>query len=104
MVGVKTLPETKFQFVPANGETLTLKDLDEFVTNNESQTEMADIDAPIVFVGYGIKAPEDNWDDYKDTELKGNAALLLVNAPISDDPKFLQGQGTDLLRTLYLQI
>jgi hypothetical protein len=88
MVGVKTPLETKFQFAPGNGEALTLKDLGEFVTNDESQTEMADIDALIVFVGYGIKAPEYNWDDYKGTDLQGIAALLFVNEPISDDPKF----------------
>jgi Zn-dependent M28 family amino/carboxypeptidase len=93
MVGVKTLPETTFKLAPANGETLTLKNLDEFVTNNESQTETADIDAPIVFVGYGIKAPEYNWDDYKGTDLKGKVALLFVNEPISDDPKFFKGKA-----------
>jgi len=93
MVGVKTLPETTFKLAPANGESLTLKNLDEFVTNNESQTETADIDAPIVFVGYGIKAPEYNWDDYKGADLKGKVALLFVNEPISDDPKFFKGKA-----------
>ena len=93
MMGVKTLPETSFKLVPANGETLTLKNLDDFVTNNESQTETADIDAPIVFVGYGITAPEYNWDDYKGVDLKGKVALLFVNEPISDDPKFFKGKA-----------
>src|SRR5437879_7365540 len=76
MVGVKTLPDTSFKLVPANGEVVTLKNLDDFVTNNESQTESADIDAPIVFVGYGIRAPEYKWDDYKGVDLKGKVALL----------------------------
>src|SRR5258707_1160616 len=93
MVGVKTLPETTFKLAPANGESLTLKNLDEFVTNNESQTGTAGIDAPIVFVGYGIKAPEYNWDDYKGADLKGKVALLFVNEPISDDPKFFKGKA-----------
>jgi Zn-dependent M28 family amino/carboxypeptidase len=92
MVGVRTLPGTTFKLVPVNGETLTLKNLDEFVTSNESQAETADIDAPIVFVGYGIKAPEYNWDDYKGADLKGKVALLFVNEPISDDPKFFKGK------------
>src|SRR6267142_6512349 len=70
MVGVKTLPETSFKLVPANGEAVALKNLDDFVTNNESQTESADIDAPIFFVGYGITVPEYNWDDYKGVDLK----------------------------------
>ena len=58
LMSVKTLPDTSFQLVPAKGESVPLKNLDDFVTNNESQTEIADIDAPIVFVGYGITAPE----------------------------------------------
>src|SRR3979490_214226 len=65
MVGGKNLPETPFKFMEASGKSVEAKNLSEFVTNNESQTEMADIDAPIVFVGYGIKAPEYDWDDYK---------------------------------------
>jgi Zn-dependent M28 family amino/carboxypeptidase len=93
MVGVKTLPETTFKLVPASGEAIVLKNSDDFVTNNQSQTETADIDAPIVFVGYGIKAPEYNWDDYKDADLKGKVALLFVNEPNSDDPKFFKGKA-----------
>src|SRR5215831_18248766 len=54
MVGVKTLPDTTMKFVGADGKALDLRNLDDFVTNNESQTETAEIDAPIVFVGYGI--------------------------------------------------
>jgi Zn-dependent M28 family amino/carboxypeptidase len=93
MVGVKTLAETTFKLAPANGEAITLRNLNDFVTNNESQTDTADIDAPIVFVGYGIKAPEYNWDDYKGADLKGKVALLFVNEPISDDPKFFKGKA-----------
>jgi len=93
LMSVKTLTDTSFELVPANGESVRLKNLDDFVTNNESQTETADIDAPIVFVGYGITAPEYQWDDYKGVDLKGKAALLFVNEPISDDPKFFKGKA-----------
>src|SRR5216684_101144 len=93
MMGVKTLPDTTFKLVPANGQATTLKNLDDFVTNNESQAETADIDAPIVFVGYGITAPEYHWDDYKGVNLQGKVALLFVNEPISDDPKFFKGKA-----------
>ena len=44
--------------------------------------------APIVFVGYGVKAPERNWDDFKGVDLKGKIALVLVN-----DPDFETGVG-----------
>jgi Zn-dependent M28 family amino/carboxypeptidase len=93
MVSVTTLPDTTFSLVPKSGEPLQLKNLDDFVVHNETQTEVADIDAPIVFVGYGITAPEYKWDDYKGVDLKGKVALLFVNEPTSDDPKFFKGKA-----------
>ena len=93
MVGMKTLPGSTFALVPNTGAPLDLKALDDYVTTNERQTESADIDAPIVFVGYGISAPEYQWDDYKGYDLKGKVALLFVNEPISDDPKFFKGKA-----------
>jgi TonB family protein len=93
MVGVKTLPSTTFAFVPANGAPMQLKNLDDYVTSNETQTATADFDAPIVFVGYGINAPEEHWDDYKGYDMKGKVALLFVSEPVSDDPKFFKGKA-----------
>ncbi|PYT95534.1 MAG: peptidase M28 [Acidobacteria bacterium] len=92
MVGVKTSDETSLNLA-SGSETIKLRNLEDFVTSNESQTETAYIDAPIVFVGYGINAPEYNWDDYKGIDLKGKAALLFVNEPQSDDPKFFKGKA-----------
>jgi len=93
MVGVKTLPQTTFTLVPKDGAAVALKNLDDYVTSNESQAPMADFDAPIVFVGYGITAPEYQWDDYKGVDLKGKVALLFVSEPESDDPKFFKGKA-----------
>ncbi len=93
MVAVRTLPETAFAFVTGPGETMDLKLLDEYVTTNENQTESVDIDAPIVFVGYGISAPEYRWDDYKGYDLKGKTAILFVNEPVSDDPGLFNGKA-----------
>jgi TonB family protein len=93
MVSMKTLADTAFTLVPANGQPLALKNLDDFVTSNESQTESADIDAPIVFVGYGINAAEYGWDDYKNFDLRGKVALLFVNEPFTDDPDFFKGKA-----------
>jgi Zn-dependent M28 family amino/carboxypeptidase len=45
-------------------------------------------DAPLVFVGYGVKAPERNWDDFKGVDLKGKIGVVLVN-----DPDFEAGRG-----------
>ena len=93
MVGLHTLPSTTFSFVPANGAPWELKNLDDFVTTNETQTESAEIDAPIVFVGYGITSPENKWDDYKGYDLKGKVALLFVSEPESNDPNFFKGKA-----------
>jgi Zn-dependent M28 family amino/carboxypeptidase len=93
MVKITTLPDTTMSLVPKSGEPLQLKNLDDFVIHNETQTDVADIDAPIVFVGYGITAPEYKWDDYKGVDLKGKVALLFVNEPTSDDPKFFKGKA-----------
>jgi Zn-dependent M28 family amino/carboxypeptidase len=91
MVGVKTLPDSEFEFVPAKGKPLVLKYREDLVANNEMQAESVRIDAPIVFVGFGINAPEYGWNDYKEADLKGKVALLFVNEPPSDDPKFFKG-------------
>ena len=56
-------------------------------TGNTSTT----LDAPIVWIGYGIDAPEFNWNDYKDIDVKGKILLMLVNEPPSNDPKFFAG-------------
>ena len=45
-------------------------------------------DAPLVFAGYGVKAPERNWDDFKGMDLKGKVLVVLVN-----DPDFEAAQG-----------
>ncbi len=44
--------------------------------------------APLVFVGYGVKAPERRWDDFKGVDLKGKIAVVLIN-----DPDFETGKG-----------
>src|SRR5215469_3885273 len=93
MVGVKTLSTTTFAFVPAGGAPVELKNLDDYVTSNQMQTESAEIDAPIVYVGYGITSPENKWDDYKGYDLKGKVALLFVSEPESNDPNFFKGKA-----------
>jgi Zn-dependent M28 family amino/carboxypeptidase len=54
----------------------------------DGSTEVAIKDAPLVFVGYGVSAPERRWDDFKGVDLHGKIAVVLVN-----DPDFETGQG-----------
>jgi len=93
LVGVTTLPETQFSLVPKHGEAMNLRPLDEYVAYDETQQPQSDVDAEVVFVGYGIEAPEYNWDDYKGADVRGKVLLMLVNEPGSDDPKFFKGKA-----------
>ncbi|MFC5580218.1 M28 family metallopeptidase [Rhodanobacter terrae] len=54
----------------------------------DGSTMVAIANAPLVFVGYGVKAPERKWDDFKGIDLHGKIAVVLVN-----DPDFETGKG-----------
>lgn len=93
LVGITTLPETRFSLVPKQGATMDLKPLDDYVAYDQTQQPKSDVDAGIVFVGYGIEAPEYRWDDYKGTDVRGKVLLMLVNEPPSEDPNFFKGKA-----------
>ncbi len=54
----------------------------------DGSTTVAIANAPLIFVGYGVKAPERHWDDFKGVDLHGKIAVVLVN-----DPDFETGHG-----------
>ena len=85
--------KTKFSLVPSTGQPIDLAYSTEIVSKDQTGSETADIDAPIVYVGYGIHAPEYNWDDYAGVDVKGKIALVIVNEPPSDDEKFFKGKA-----------
>src|SRR6185295_10158451 len=60
----------------------TLKWKDDVVAWTKHVADHASIDnAELVFVGYGVVAPEFNWDDYKGMDVKGKTLVMLVNDP-----------------------
>ncbi|WP_291144725.1 hypothetical protein [Dokdonella sp.] len=61
-------------------------------------------DSPIVFVGYGVNAPD--WNDYSDLDVAGKTVIALINDPGwgNQDPNLFKGAGADLLRALDLQV
>ena len=64
------------------GQTIPLAFPDDVYFTTVRDTDAATIaGAPIVFVGYGVHAPERSWDDFKGVDLKGKVALFLVNDP-----------------------
>ncbi len=93
-VGMKAQPgTTTMSFIPTPGTPVPLAYADEFTVSNQTLTPTADIDAPIVFVGYGVTAPEFHWDDYAGVDVKGKVILCIVGDPPSDDPNFFGGKA-----------
>jgi len=93
MVGITPAAETTFSLVPSKGAVTDLKPLEQYVAYDQTQQPQSDVDAEIVYVGYGIEAPEYKWDDYKGTDVRGKVLLMLVNEPPSDDVNFFKGKA-----------
>jgi Zn-dependent M28 family amino/carboxypeptidase len=76
--------------VTVNGATRALVQGEQIAARASMQkVDRVDIrNAPIVFLGYGVKAPERNWDDFKGQDLRGKVGIVLIN-----DPDFETGQG-----------
>jgi Zn-dependent M28 family amino/carboxypeptidase len=81
LVGVKADPATVLT-ISGSGGSETFKFADDFVAFTGAQTENVNVDADLVFVGYGINAPEQRWNDYKgDADYHGKILVMLVNDP-----------------------
>jgi Zn-dependent M28 family amino/carboxypeptidase len=84
LAGIRSDP--KMSFV-VGGKTNDLKPADDFVASSARlQNEIKIDNSEIVFVGYGIVAPEYGWDDYKDVDVRGKTILMLINDPPIPDP------------------
>ncbi len=71
---------------------------EEFIGFSGVHEENIDIaNAEVVFVGYGIVAREQKWDDYKGVDVKGKVLLMMNDDPTGNDPKFFGGKA----RTYY---
>jgi Zn-dependent M28 family amino/carboxypeptidase len=93
LIGLTTQPQTFLEFIPAKGDPMKLKYLDDFVANAQSLKTEEKIDAPMIFVGFGVNAPEFGWNDYAGLDVKGKVVLAFVNDPPSQDPAFFGGKA-----------
>ena len=85
LVGITPLPGDRL-VVTAGGESRTLEPAADYVaTTKHVVDEVSVSDAEFVFVGYGARAPEYDWDDFGVTDLRGKILLFLVNDPPLDD-------------------
>jgi len=91
LVGMTGHPET-LSFTAPQGR-LALRFHEDFIASSGVQAEESVLqDSELVFVGYGIQAPEYEWDDFKGMDLKGKTLLILNNDP-EDDPKLFGGKA-----------
>ena len=93
LVGVAPQPESQLTAIPTSGAPISFKWLDDFVGVTQRQIEDAQFDAPAVFVGHGIVAPEYQWDDYKGVDVTGKAVVFFTGEPPSEDPAFFTGKA-----------
>ncbi len=95
LVGVKADPKTELRINGQNSAE-SFKFLDDFVAFTGAQTENVNVNAELVFVGYGIDAPDQKWNDYKGPaeDYRGKILVMLVNDPpaTKEEPDLFGGR------------
>jgi Zn-dependent M28 family amino/carboxypeptidase len=96
LVGINASQPSTWRFArasePAGDDALELSQGTEFIAASGVQSERAALaDAELVFVGYGIEAPEYGWDDFKGADLTGKVLVMLNNDP-DWDPELFAGR------------
>lgn len=86
LVGITAEPDMTLTF-KKEGQQRSLKFKNDFVAWTKHVAESAELkNSDVVFVGYGVKAPEYDWDDYKGVDVKGKTLIMLVGDPAISDP------------------
>jgi Zn-dependent M28 family amino/carboxypeptidase len=80
MIGTKTDPSTKLVVKSETGGAEYAFG-DEFVAGTDLEQSEIPINGDIIFAGYGVNAPENNWDDYKGLDVRGKILMIMVNDP-----------------------
>ncbi|MEX2584273.1 MAG: M28 family peptidase [Gemmatimonadota bacterium] len=89
MIGMLPAPSLAFE---AGDDEIMPGYGDEFVLEAGRPEELVQVEAPLIFAGYGIHAPEYGWDDYGDLDVAGKILLVRVNDPgTPDQPDFFEG-------------
>ena len=87
LVGIKADPSAQLVFENGDGgKRETLNFADDFVAWTKHMQPVIAVNADVVFVGYGVVAPEYQWDDFKGVDVKGKVIVVLVNDPPVPDP------------------
>ena len=95
IAGVKATPESSSVVIEAGGKAQQLTFGKDWVWGPGDAKAVHMLDADMVFVGYGIRAPEEGWDDYSGTNVKGKVVVMMVNDPMptAAEPNRFNGKG-----------
>ena len=91
-VPIVSLNPTATLSVTGAAAARTLRYRDDFVAWAERADSVVTASAELVFVGYGITAPEEQWDDYKGVDVRGKIIVMLVNDPGLRDSAIFRGR------------
>ncbi len=91
LVGSTPLPESRLTISGLGEHTLLTLGEDYLLHTTGAQTWLPR-PTPMVFVGYGIVAPEFDYNDYSDVDMRGKVAVFLAGEPASDDPDYFAGR------------
>jgi Zn-dependent M28 family amino/carboxypeptidase len=86
MVGITADPQMKLSF-GGHGRSLQPKFEDDFVAWTKRMVDTSAVAADMIFAGYGVQAPEFNWDDFKGVDVRGKVLVVLINDPPVPDPQ-----------------
>lgn len=81
LIGVQTDPAQTSLTLASGSGALAPRLFEDYVATNETQAERSTVDSELVFVGHGVAAPENRWDDYKGADLRGKTLVMLVDDP-----------------------
>jgi len=80
--------------IRGKGKSLSFKFLDDFVLNSRREDSRVSLqNSELIFAGYGIVAPEFDWNDYEDLDVKGKTVVVLVNDPGFADSTLFRGRN-----------
>jgi len=87
LVGIKADPRARLVFTDeAGAKRETLQFAEDFVAWTKHLEPQVAVVADVVFAGYGVVAPEYQWDDFKDVDVRGKIIVVLINDPPVPDP------------------
>ena len=92
LVSMTVSPKPKLM-ISSGSNSVWLQYGSDFMAWTSRVEEKVMLDAEMIFVGYGVVAPEYGWDDYKGVDVKGKVLVMLVNDPPLEDKKMFGGKA-----------